>query len=84
MVLPGARGQQRWLCISGWRDTGDPGTTGGWLVVTRGLHQLLLPAARRFEASGMTIAPGPDNQDWLWVVFDNLHALGECFRGRGS
>jgi hypothetical protein len=26
----------------------------------------------RFEASGMTIANG-----WLWVVFDNLHALGE-------
>jgi hypothetical protein len=26
----------------------------------------------RFEASGMTIA-----NEWLWVVFDNLHALGE-------
>lgn len=25
----------------------------------------------RYEASGMTSAMG-----WLWVVFDNLHALG--------
>lgn len=36
----------------------------------------------RYEASGMTSAMG-----WLWVVFDNLHALGrvdEHFRcGQG-
>lgn len=35
---------------------------------------------RRFEASGMTIAPYKDPQyatsEWLWIVFDNLHALG--------
>jgi hypothetical protein len=35
-------------------------------------HMLLSWAVCRFEASGMTIA-----DHWLWVVFDNLHALGE-------
>ncbi|KAF6251183.1 hypothetical protein COO60DRAFT_1562562 [Scenedesmus sp. NREL 46B-D3] len=38
----------------------------------------------KFEASGMTIAPYQDKQydtdEWLWIVFDNLHALGRVDR----
>lgn len=38
----------------------------------------------KFEASGMTIAPFKDPRyavnDWLWIVFDNLHALGRIDR----
>eukprot|EP00882_Tetradesmus_deserticola_P005276 GHRQ01005554.1.p1 GENE.GHRQ01005554.1~~GHRQ01005554.1.p1 ORF type:complete len:373 (+),score=99.62 GHRQ01005554.1:470-1588(+) len=38
----------------------------------------------KFEASGMTVAPFKDKryttEEWLWIVFDNLHALGRVDR----
>jgi hypothetical protein len=44
-------------------------------------HQLLIALvcqfpACRFEASGMTVAPTDGGRDWLWIVFDNLKAIG--------